>query len=58
MTADQFLCQLLTENAADTRESFAKAAIAKTNPAMSVSELADAIANAGAPQFAAQILDE
>lgn len=61
MTSDQFLCGLLTHRRRAVVESFMRAAGRKRNPQISPMELADAIANAGVPQFAKRLslfLDE
>lgn len=55
VTADDFLCTLLTEHPNDVVESFIKAAAGKTNPPLTAVELADKIATAGASRFAHRI---
>jgi hypothetical protein len=52
MTSDEFLTTLLTRRHQAVIESFNHAANAKKNPPISPADLADRIANAGAPRFA------
>ncbi len=52
MTSDTFLSKLLSDRHQAVIESFTRAADAKKNPPMTSTQLADAIARAGAPQFA------
>lgn len=51
-TSDDFLVDLLTRRHQGVIESFVRAADGKTNPPVTVHELADKIATAGAPKFA------
>lgn len=55
MDSDEFLCALLTRRPKAVTESFTRAASAKKNPPITAAELADRIANAGAPEFAARL---
>ncbi|QIM16342.1 hypothetical protein G7067_07760 [Leucobacter insecticola] len=55
MTSDAFLCDILTHRRQAVVESFARAASAKENPPMTATVLANAISNAGAPQFAERL---
>jgi hypothetical protein len=55
MTSDEFLTAVLTRRRQAVIESFTRAANAKKNPPVSPAELADRIANAGAPRFAEHI---
>lgn len=55
MTSDIFLSKLLSDRLEAAVESFTRAADAKKNPPMTSIELADAIARAGAPQFAEHV---
>ncbi|MEB3071022.1 PIN domain-containing protein [[Mycobacterium] vasticus] len=55
MTSDDFLCDLLARRGDAVIESFTRAADNKKNPPMTVAELADKMATAGAPEFAERI---
>jgi hypothetical protein len=55
MTADEFLCVLLTRRRRAVLESFTRAADSKRNPPMMAVELAGKIATAGAPRFAERV---
>ncbi|MFT4258597.1 putative toxin-antitoxin system toxin component, PIN family [Microbacterium sp.] len=55
MTSDTFLSQLLSHRHQAVVESFTRAAYSKKNPPVTSAELADAIARAGAPQFAERL---
>lgn len=55
MTSDTFLSKLLCERRQGVVESLTRAAVAKKNSPMTSTELADAIARAGAPRFAERI---
>ncbi|MDF1488400.1 PIN domain-containing protein [Tessaracoccus caeni] len=52
ITSDTFLSKLLSDRHRAVVESFTRAASSKKNPPMTAAELTDAIARAGAPQFA------
>jgi hypothetical protein len=53
ITSDQFLVELLTRRRDGVVTSFTRAAAAKKDPPLTAGELADKIAAAGAPTFAA-----
>nr|WP_300148942.1 PIN domain-containing protein [Propionicimonas sp.] len=55
MDSDQFLCALLTRRPKAVTESFTRASSVKKNPPITPGELADRIATAGTPRFAARI---
>lgn len=55
ITADEFLCALLTDRRQGVVESFSRVADGKKNPPMTAVELAKKIATAGAPRFAERV---
>lgn len=55
MTSDAFLSNLLKQRRHGVIESFTRAANGRRNPPTTPAELTDAIANAGAPQFAKRL---
>jgi predicted nucleic acid-binding protein len=55
MTADDYLCELLGRDPVGVTESFIGTANIHRRPPVTASELADRIARAGAPEFAARI---
>ncbi len=55
ITADEFLCVLLARRRLAVIESFARTAGSKKDPPMTVAELTDRIATAGAPRFAQRV---
>ncbi len=55
ITADEFLCALLTRRRRAVIESFTRAAGSKKSPSMTAAELNDRIASAGAPRFAERL---
>ena len=55
ITADEYLCTLLTRRRRAVIESFVRAANSKKNPSMTAAELTDKIAAAGAPRFAGRV---
>ncbi|MFT4084730.1 MAG: hypothetical protein QM638_19295 [Nocardioides sp.] len=55
ITADEFLCALLTRRRRAVIESFTRAADSERNPPMTAAELTEKIATAGAPRFADRV---
>lgn len=55
IAADDFLCALLEHRGRGVVESFIRAADGKTDPPMTVADLAQKVSIAGAPQFAERI---
>lgn len=55
MTSDTFLCRMLTHRRQGVVESFIRAANRRKNPPTTPVDLADTIANAGAPRFAERL---
>ncbi|MDR1265862.1 MAG: PIN domain-containing protein [Propionibacteriaceae bacterium] len=55
MTADDYLCELLRQRPEAVTDSFIATANARTRPPVTPDELADRIAGAGAPTFAARV---